>query len=474
MSTQFLVFIVVAATAGAAIAWLLLRPKAATLVTRLMERDRESGVLRSSLEARDASLAAVTQERDRLAGTIAAERIVATEKLALLSEAEQRLRDTFAATSALALQQNNQAFLDLATARFDALQRAAASEFDTKQQSIEAIVQPVHQGIVQLSTSLIAFDRDRACGHAALEAQVRSMVEVQGKLAGETQALGRALRTPQSRGQWGELQLRKVVEIAGMERHCDFVEQRTIEGDEGRLRPDLLVRLSGHKSVVVDSKVPLSAYLDAMEATEGSTRDAFLDQHARQVRDHVTALAAKDYARELAEAPDFVVLFLAGEAFFSAALSRDPGLLEFAVSKGVILASPTILIAVLKGVAYGWQQERIAENAEAIRDAGRTLYDRIQTVAGHFEKLRKGLEGAVSAYNSAIGSIEGRVLPAARKLRALDTGAGDEIATSEPVDGVPRRLLAAELSHVDVSDSQLEAKGTSLIEVRSNTRANAA
>jgi DNA recombination protein RmuC len=300
------------------------------------------------------------------------------------------------------------------------------------------------------------------------------MVEVQGKLAGETQALGRALRTPQGRGQWGELQLRKVVEIAGMEKHCDFVEQQTIEADEGRLRPDLLVRLSGHKSVVVDSKVPLSAYLDAMEATEGSKRDAFLDRHARQVRDHVTALAAKDYASELAEAPDFVVLFLAGEAFFSAALSRDPGLLEFAVSKGVILASPTILIAVLKGIAYGWQQERIAENAEAIRDAGRTLYDRIQTVAGYFEKLRKGLESAVYAYNSAIGSIEGRVLPAARKLRVLDAGAGDEIATLEPIDGVPRKLVAAELSHMDATDTRLEVDGIETIKMPSNTHANAA
>ena len=304
----------------------------------------------------------------------------------------------------------------------------------------------IREGLERMSEQLAALDRERASSHAALHEHLRLMGEGQKLLADETETLVRALRAPQVRGQWGEMQLRRVVELAGMLEHCDFVEQATVSSADGRLRPDLIVHLPGHKAVVVDSKAPLQAYLDAAEETDEAKRGAFLDQHARQVRTHIEQLAGKDYANELTEAPDFVVLFLPGEAFFSEACRRDPGLIEYAVSKGVIPASPTTLITILKAVAYGWTQERIGENAERIRDLGIELYDRLRTTAAHLDTLRRSLAKSVESYNSAVGSLESRVLPTARKLRELGAASGEEMAVLEPVVTTPRALVAPELS----------------------------
>jgi DNA recombination protein RmuC len=304
----------------------------------------------------------------------------------------------------------------------------------------------IREGLERMGEQLAALDRERASSHAALHEHLRLMGEGQKLLADETETLVRALRAPQIRGQWGEMQLRRVVELAGMLEHCDFVEQATVSSADGRLRPDLIVHLPGHKAVVVDSKAPLQAYLDAAEETDEAKRGAFLDQHARQVRTHIEQLAGKDYANELTEAPDFVVLFLPGEAFFSEACRRDPGLIEYAVSKGVIPASPTTLITILKAVAYGWTQERIGENAERIRDLGIELYDRLRTTAAHLDTLRRSLAKSVESYNSAVGSLESRVLPTARKLRELGAASGEEMAVLEPVVTTPRALVAPELS----------------------------
>jgi DNA recombination protein RmuC len=254
------------------------------------------------------------------------------------------------------------------------------------------------------------------------------------------------------------MQLRRVVELAGMQEHCDFQEQASFDADDRKIRPDLIVHLPLRKLMVVDSKAPMSAYLEAVSAGEEERRASLLDKHARQVRDHVEALAAKDYASELTEAPDFVFMFLPGEDFFVAACQRDPSLLEFAMARSVIPASPTTLISMLKAVAYGWQQERIAEKAEEIRDLGETLYERIAVLASHLARIKKGLDTAVGAYNSAVGSIESRVLPVARRFRDLGASSGEEIETMEVIDTVPRLPSVAELI-VDGSNELVAVPG---------------
>ena len=445
-SLQFALALAIAAAVGAWIAWLTVRAKGLTVQSRLDDRERELLTARADLTAARDNSAKTALELERLTGTMEAERTAAAEKLELLEGAKVQLKDAFATASQEALQKNNQAFLDLAQTKLAEFQRAAETDLEARQQSIDLLVKPMNDGLKQVDERLQAFDKERATAHATLEEHLRLMALSQGALASETQSLVKALRAPQVRGQWGELQLQRVVELAGMVEYCDFIQQDSVNTDDGRLRPDMVVRLPGEKVIIVDSKAPLSAYLDAMEATDEVQRGVLMDQHAKQVRDHVQALSAKNYANEYAAAPDFVVMFLPGESFFSAACQRDPNLIDFAIRRNVIPASPTTLITILKAVYYGWSQERIAKNTEQIRDLGQELYDRIRTAAEHLAKVRKGLEAAVAGYNSAIGALESRVLPTARKFRDLGAGSGEEVAVLEPVDSVPRLPSAVELS----------------------------
>ena len=347
----------------------------------------------------------------------------------------------FKALSADALARNNQAFLDLARATLAQTQESARGDLEMRQQAIVELVAPVRDSLDKVDSKIQELEKARAGAYAALHEQVRGLAETQTQLRAETGKLVTALRTPGVRGRWGEIQLRRVVEMAGMLDHCDFVTQAAVDSEEGRLRPDLLVQLPAGKIIVVDAKTPLDGYLQAIEAPDEQTRKARLADHARQVRAHLTALGRKSYWEQFENAPEFAVLFLPGECFFSAALESDPSLIEFGVGQNNILATPTTLIALLRAVAYGWRQENLAQNAAEISALGKELFKRLSDMGDHWNKMGTALERAVEAYNSAVGSLEARVMVTARKFADLKTAPlGVEIAELEPVEKSVRAM----------------------------------
>jgi len=386
-------------------------------------------------------------EKKELSFYLESEKKQYKEKIKLLNEAQMQLKNAFDAASAQALERNNRTFLDLAKETFSKLHEKSKGDLKGREQAIEHMIKPIKDSLGHVDEKLQSLEKTRESAYQVLRHQVSDLLESQKELRMETANLVKALRTPHVRGRWGEMQLKRVVEMSGMSSHCDFLEQKSYDGDDGKLRPDMVVNLPGGKQLIIDAKVPLAAYLDAIESTDDKIKHENLKNHARQVKRHIMALSKREYWDNVKEAdtPEFVILFIPGEALFSVALEHDPTLIELGVENRVILATPATLIALLHAVAYGWKQEALSQNAKEICDAGKELYKRMADMGKHFSKLGSDLNSAVGSYNKTVGTMERRILPAARKFKELET-ASQQIEMKRPteVNHVTRTLQAPE------------------------------
>lgn len=407
------------------------------------------GELRRALGEKEEEIRAIRLEADaEKTARVRAETLLGEaqknleEQKKLLSEATQRLSDTFKALAGEALKSNNQAFLDLARQTLESFITEAKGDLGQRQQAIEAMLTPLREALERYDKQVREMENARREAYGSLAKHLQELGQVQQQLQAETRKLVTALRAPRARGLWGEITLQRVVEMAGMSPYCDFVAQPTSELEDSRRRPDLIVKLPNGRAIVVDAKAPLEAYLDAAEAEDEDSRKSALWRHAQAVRNHMVSLGAKEYQGQFKFSIDFVVLFLPGDPFFSAAVEQDPGLIEDAISRRVLLATPTTLVALLKAVAYGWQQRQATENAERVIEAGKQLYERACLFAEHLSGIRKGLLSAVNSYNDAVGSWQSRLVPGARKLKELGAAPPQkEIREVETVEVVPREAL---------------------------------
>jgi DNA recombination protein RmuC len=426
----------------------------------LEERARMVEEMRGVLREREKTIAQLHDDAARareraaeLATRLDEERQQGAEKLELLAEARLSMETAFKSLSADALKSNNESFLDLARTSLGEFQQGAKGDLEKRQIAIDALVAPVRASLDKVDEKIASLEKAREQAYGEIRQQFTQMAEVQLQLRDETSNLVKALRHPHVRGRWGEVQLRRVVEMAGMMKHVDFVEQETAESDDGKLfRPDLIVRLPGGRQIVVDSKAPITAYMEAHEATSEEVRRARIATHAQLMRGHLQSLAKKSYWEQFQPTPEVVVMFIPGEAFFSAALEADPDLLDSGFGQNVIIASPASLMALLKAAAYGWRQESIAENAREISQLGQDLHTRLGVMAEHFMKLGKSLGSATDNYNAALASFETRVLVSARKFKELGAASQQaEIIELRPVEGGLRRLQSGEKAPPDES-----------------------
>jgi DNA recombination protein RmuC len=450
MDTQILIIVVflAGATLGAWLGWLLLRTRAssataadlATLKERLAGKDAELQKVQETFNNELAEHKNSRQENAQLKAALEGERRAATERKQSFKHAAEELSEKFKALSRDALKDNNQSFLQLAHSTLEKFQETAKGDLELRQKAIDQLVQPLKESLEKVDGKIGEIEKARAGAYAELREQVKGLATSQSQLQAETGNLVNALRAPHVRGRWGEIQLRRVVELAGMLQYCDFVEQETVVTADGRIRPDVIVRLPGNRTIVIDAKVPFDAFYESISTKDDVVRSARLKDHARLVRTHIGNLSKKSYWESVQPTPEFVLLFLPGETFYSAALEIDPKLIEDGVGQGVIIATPTTLIALLKAVSYGWRQEQMATNAQEVSKLGKELYDRLRTFTSYFADIGRGLDRALDSYNKGVGSLEARVLVTARKFKERGALAGEEIETLEPLDKMARSL----------------------------------
>jgi DNA recombination protein RmuC len=423
--------------------WIIsrLRPQAqraeATVdeLRKQLEREREAllSIRQTLAEAQQARVTAETRMED------AARQLL--EQKALIDHTRQELMGSFQALSGEALKQNNEAFLKLATVSFETLHVKADGDLVQRQQAIDGLVRPLQESLQRYAEQVHLLEQSRQSAYGGLDQHLRLLAESQQRLQQETGNLVKALRAPTVRGQWGELTLKRVAELAGMVDHCDFSEQLSVTGDEGRFRPDMIVQLPGGRQIIVDAKTVLSAYLDAHEAQNEAQQMEALRRHAAQVKCRMDELSLKAYWTQFDRAPEFVVLFLPGEQFLGAALDQNPRLIEEGFANGIVLATPATLIALLRAVAYGWRQERMTAHAEEAGRLGKELYERMAVLAEHMNDVGQALSKSVSSYNRAVGSLETRILPAARRFKELGVSSDRDIPVLGPTEVVPRKTL---------------------------------
>lgn len=439
--------------------WSTLREERATMserITNLQAKEQELVPLR---EERDEVLKEAADLRLKLGqidAQLAEKQKGFDEMIAKIAQNEQQLKDAFAALANDAVRKSQEDFLELAATKFKGLKDDSVQELEKRKQAIENLVKPIDERLGKLDELNREMEKERAGAYKEIGTMVKNLMENQGSLEKETRNLVKALRNPTQRGQWGEIQLRRVVEMAGMTNYVDFVEQESVTSNEGaRQRPDLVVKLPNDRKIVVDAKSVAEAYLRAVEAESEEERRALMKQHARQVRDQVNRLGQKAYTSQFEFTPDFVVLFLPGEPLFSAALEEDPSLIEFGVQSHVLIATPITLIALLRTIATGWRQEQLSDNARRIAAESKMLYDSISTFSAHYAKVRKNLETAVGAFNDSVGSLERNVLPKARRIRELGNLGGTDLAEISAIDTHTRAIQAPELQPTAAVSSEL-------------------
>lgn len=406
----------------------------AGLVATLTERSQRTALLEQQLNTCEAEKNQLYAKVAELSARLEEEKRLASEKMAMLTEGQEELKVAFKAISTDAIRESQRTFFDAAKLSFEKY----VGSMQQKELSVQDIVKPLYESLQKVDGKIHELEKARESAYVGITEQLRSLASTHLHLQNETTKLVKALHVPTVRGKWGELQLKRVVEMAGMVAYCDFFEQQHLSAHEGRMRPDLIVRLPNSRSIIVDAKTPLQAYLEATEASTEEIRSQKLKEHARHLRSHLCSLGEKAYWEHFQPTPEFVILFLPAESFFSAALEYDPSLIEYGVERQVLLATPTTLIALLRSVAYGWKEVTVAEHAQAICEQGKMLYDRLNTMAEHFIRLKKSLNGSVEAYNKTVASFESRVLPAARRFHEMGAADSVEIPILEPIEAAIR------------------------------------